>query len=189
MKNLLPKKSKRGVTLVECVIAVVLLGLLAVGVLNLLTAGGTKIARLSKEAADQAAATQKLDLAISAISNGSDVSKQPNDYIKKPIKTISGEEVTYCYLDIAVLKSALGLGDNVAITAKFSLYDGSIVETTDNNGNLIMETLADGTQIPLSQPLLEIRGWYLTLTYKGQSKNSITVTGFASNSEGVFDKE
>ena len=48
MKKLLPKKSKRGVTLVECVIAVVLLGLLAVGVLNLLTAGGTKIAALSK---------------------------------------------------------------------------------------------------------------------------------------------
>ena len=183
MKNLLPKKSKRGVTLVECVIAVVLLGLLAVGVLNLLTAGGTKIAQLSKESADQAAATQKLDLAISAISNGSDV------YIKKLTKTVNGNDVTYCYLDTAGLKSALGLGDNVAIIADFSLYDGNIVETIDDDGTLITETLADGTQIPLSQPLLEIRGWYLTLTYKGQSPKSVTATGFASNSEGVFDKE
>ena len=182
MKNLLPKNSKRGVTLVECVIAVVLLGLLAVGVLNLLTAGGTKIATLSKESADQAAATQKLDLAISAISNGSDT------YIKKITKTVNSEEITYCYLDTSGLKASLGFSDAVTISTKFSLYDGRTVDTTDSEGNPIKEPL-NGTEIPLSQPLLDIRGWYLTLTYTGQSGKTVTVTGFASNSEGVFDKE
>ena len=180
MKNILPKKSKRGVTLVECVIAVAVLGLLAVGVLNLLTAGGTKISNLSKESADQATAIQKLDLAISAISNGSET------YIKKLSKTVGGEDVTYCYLDTDALKSAMGFDENVTLSAKFSLYDGSVVETRDDHGNIILE---NGTQIPLNKPLLEIRGWYLTLTYTGQSGKPITVTGFASNSEGVFDQQ
>ena len=176
MKNLLPKNSKRGVTLVECVIAVVLLGLLAVGVLNLLTAGGTKIARLSKEAADQAAATQKLDLAISAISNGSD------DYIIKKTEN----EITTCYLDTAALEFILGFDDQsnanddsiVELLAKCSLYSTETLQNTvDEDGNFNYFLLSD------------IRGWYLTLTYTGQSGKPVTVTGFASNSEGVFDKE
>lgn len=176
MKNLLPKKSKRGVTLVECMVAVVILGLLAAGVLNLLTAGGTKIARLSKEAADQAKATQMLDLVISAISNGSD------EYIIKDTK----DETTYCCLDIVKLTSVLNI--DATVTAKFSMYDDTIKDTLDTSSATYTKTLESGLTVPL-QPLLEIRGWYLTLSYTGQSGKEITVTGFASNSEGVFDQQ
>lgn len=179
MKNILPQKSKRGVTLVECVIAVAVLGLLAVGVLNLLTAGGTKIAQLSTESADQAKATQILDLAISTISNGSD------KYIIK-----SSGEITTCHLNTKALMELHGFvkvdGDEdeyvkdgvvVSISVKCSLYGESAPKDALNGSSYI------------DYPLTDIRGWYLTLTYTGQSGKPITVTGFASNSEGVFDQQ
>lgn len=171
MKNMLPQKSKRGVTLVECVIAVAVLGLLAVGVLNLLTAGGTKIAKLSKEAADQAKATQLLDLAISAISNGSD------EYI---VKTEVDNKNSPCHLYTDALKGFLKVDDGciVELSATCSLYSTPTPQAT-----------IDADKSLINYPLLDIRGWYLTLTYTGQSGKPITVTGFASNSEGVFDKE
>ena len=151
MRKLLPKKSKKGITLVESVVAVVLLAMFAIGVLTLLTSGGVKIQEISKDAAAYAEATQKLDLAISAISNGS----SDTGYISKT--DVSG--VTTCSLDVSNLKSALGLGDDVQISPTVSRYDESEGETPEN-----------------------VRGWYLELTYKG-----VTVKGFASNSEGVFD--
>lgn len=64
------KKSKKGITLVESVFAVVILGILTIGILTLLTTGGMKIAEISSEAEDYSQAVQKMDLVISAISNG-----------------------------------------------------------------------------------------------------------------------
>lgn len=152
LKKLLPRRSKQGVTLVESVIAVVVLGMFATGVLSLLTTGGAKIMEISGESAAYAEATQKLDLVISAISNGSD---EAAGYIV--VNNTTGE----VSLDIVNLKTALDLDlDDVTIVADTSLYDSSAGATESN-----------------------VRGWYLTLTYGGE-----TVTGFAGNNEGVFDK-
>lgn len=150
LKKLLPRRSKQGVTLVESVIAVVVLGMFATGVLSLLTTGGAKIMEISGESAAYAEATQKLDLVISAISNGSD---EAAGYIV--VDNATGE----VRLDIQNLKRALDL-DDVTIVPVTSLYDNSAGATESN-----------------------VRGWYLTLTYGGE-----TVTGFAGNNEGVFDK-
>ena len=49
MMKFLPKKSKKGITLVESVFAVVILAMLTIGILSLLTAGGAKIAKISQE--------------------------------------------------------------------------------------------------------------------------------------------
>lgn len=149
MRKLLPKKSKKGITLVESVVAVVLLAMFAIGVLTLLTSGGVKIQEISKDAAAYAEATQKLDLAISAISNGS----SDSGYIKK---TEASGVTTYSLVvdGDTGLKSVLGL-DDVTIIASPEPYPG-----------------VSGS----------VRGWYLELTYNG-----VTVKGFASNSEGVFD--
>lgn len=147
MRKLLPKKSKQGITLVESVVAVVLLAMFAIGVLTLLTSGGVKIQEISKDAAAYAEATQKLDLAISAISNGS----SDTGYISKT----EASGVTTYTLKVDKLTSTLNLGSDVTLDATAEAYP------SDPNS---------------------VRGWYLELTYKG-----VTVKGFASNSEGVFD--
>lgn len=69
--KLLQKKSKRGITLVESVIAVVLLGFAATGILAMLIASGTKIFQIGGKSADYAEATKRLDMVISTISNTS----------------------------------------------------------------------------------------------------------------------
>lgn len=150
MRKLLPKKSKQGITLVESVVAVVLLAMFAIGVLTLLTSGGVKIQEISKDAAAYAEATQKLDLAISAISNGS---TGTTPYIV--VDATTGK----CDLDDSQLISTLRLGTDVTLVGEKVCYDPSLPETADN-----------------------VRGWYLELTFNG-----VTVKGFASNSEGVFD--
>lgn len=146
MRKLLPKKSKKGITLVESVVAVVLLAMFAIGVLTLLTSGGVKIQEISKDAAAYAEATQKLDLAISAISNGS------SEYID------TSDESDWDLNAADNLKSTIGVDD--VVFERVFYKDGSPQDTTSPN----------------------VRGWYLELTYKG-----VTVKGFASNSEGVFD--
>ena len=180
MKNLLPKKSKKGITLVETVIAVVVLAILTTGILSLMTAGWRKILLMSKEASDRAAAAQQLDLVIAAVSNGSD------QYIKKG-PNITDNTVENCYLDLTGLKEAVGLSNNATLRVKFALYDGNIVDTLDDNGVLKTETV-NGEETPLSYPTKDIRGWYLELTYKDASAKGVTVEGFVSNSEGVFDQ-
>ena len=139
-------KNKKGITLVESVLAVVVLAILAIGVLTLLTAGGVKIQEISGQAAVYAEATQKLDLAISAISNGSSdyINSTESDCDLKPVSDLKTE------LDV----------DDVAFERVLYKDEGPTSDTTSSN----------------------VRGWYLTLTYKG-----VTVKGFASNSEGVFD--
>lgn len=153
MRKLLPKKSKKGITLVESVVAVVLLAMFAIGVLTLLTSGGVKIQEISKDAAAYAEATQKLDLAISAISNGSseyiDTSDE-SDWNLKPVDNPTKPD--------DCLKSIIGV-DEVVVDRVFYKVGSSQDKTASN-----------------------VRGWYLELTYKG-----VTVKGFASNSEGVFD--
>ena len=144
MKKLLPKKSKKGITLVESVVAVVLLAMFAIGVLTLLTSGGVKIQEISKDAAAYAEATQKLDLAISAISNGAYIEKDATDLVS---------------LKDEALRTKLGLDASDTLSGRAELYKLSDPATSTN-----------------------VRGWYLELTYKG-----VTVKGFASNSEGVFD--
>lgn len=146
LKKLLPRRSKQGVTLVESVIAVVVLGMFATGVLSLLTTGGAKIMEISGESANYAEATQELDLVISAISNSS------TDYIETDVNGLVS-------LNIGKLETALDLDGEVSIV-EMSLYDSS----------------ADATET-------NVRGWYLKLEYGDE-----TVTGFAGNNEGVFDK-
>ena len=145
-------KSKKGITLVESVIAVVVLAILASGVLTMLNVGGTKISQISRESESHAIATQQLDLAISAISNGS------STYL------ISRDDLlgnTLVELDVAALKTAIGLEADVVIDADPALHDASPGALATNSN---------------------LRGWYLELTYKGA-----TVKGFASNTRGVFD--
>lgn len=147
MKTMI-KKSKKGVTLVESVFAVVILGILSIGIISLLTSGGVKIQEISRESGAYSQAVQKMDLVISAISNGSD------KYI------IKGESADTCTLDTVKLLETLNLSDVENLGCTPELHDTTIGPTVSN-----------------------LRGWYLTLTFQG-----VTVKGFASNSEGVFDK-
>ena len=140
MMNLFPKNNKKGVTLVESVFAVVILGIFAVGILTLLTSGGTKIQQISHEASAYTEATQKMDMVISAVSNGS------SDYIKVD------EAASTVYLDVTELKTALGFDATV-----------KIMDMEDNEGQLIPTLYNAGEPITVSN----VRGWYLKLTYNG----------------------
>ena len=64
------KKSKKGITLVESVIAVVMLGFAATGILTMLIFGGTKIFQIGGESSAYAEATRRMDQMIAAVSNG-----------------------------------------------------------------------------------------------------------------------
>ncbi len=151
MMRFLPKKSKKGMTLVESVIAVVVLGMFAAGVLTLLTSGGIKIQKISSEASAYTEATQKLDAVLSAISNGS------STYIEEV--EVAGEKTVTLKVD--ALKTALGFDSAaVDIDATIELFDNTLGATPSN-----------------------VRGWYVKLTYNG-----VTVSGFTSNSKGVFDQ-
>lgn len=154
--RILPVKSKKGITLVETVLAVVVLGILATGILTLLTAGSSKIAQTSREAAAHAEATRQMDLILSAVSNG-------GDYLVVGTDPSLEEGQQSLALDADALKTALGLDAETTLTiTSTALYDASMT----------------GPGAVVSN----VRGWYLELTYQGE-----TVTGFASNTQGVFD--
>ena len=142
MIRFLPKNNKKGVTLVESVFAVVILGIFAVGILTLLTSGGTKIKQISHEASAYTEATQKMDIVISSISSGAFLLNESTA------------------LDCETIEDTFGLKRN-SLVASIDLYPDADAELSVN----------------------DIRGWYLKLTHKG-----VTVSGFASNSGGVFDK-
>jgi len=116
MMKIFTKKSKKGITLVESVFAVVILAILTIGIISLLTAGGVKIFQISAEAGAYSQAVQKMDLIISAISNGSE------DYISSD-PTVE--------LKIDALKSTFNL-DDVEITATPELYDSTQAATVSN---------------------------------------------------------
>ena len=138
------KNSKRGVTLVESVLALAILALIAVALLSLFTAGNSAIADRNSKAAAYAEAVQKMDFLIAAVSNNADICSDP----------VTGE------LSADIVKQAFPDGNLHAaeITAEVSLYDPSLPQYPNN-----------------------IRGWYLTLTYKG-----VTLTGFTACEGEVF---
>ena len=138
--NLLPKNNKKGVTLVELVMAVVVLSIFAIGIITGLTAASTKIAQNSREAAIHSEAVQKLDAVISVVSNGSYAASAD----------LAGE-----------VKGVLGYGNEVTLSM-----------TPDPN------TYVDANGVT------KTRGWKISLTYGG-----VTVKGYTSNTEGVFDKD
>lgn len=138
MMKLFPKNSKKGVTLVESVFAVVILGIFAIGILTLLTSGGTKIQQISHEAAAYTEATQKLDMAMSAISNGS------TNYI---IET-DAAGVTTVALDVTGLQTALGFdASEVAIGQEIELYDASGLATPSNVRGWYLELTYNGATV------------------------------------------
>ena len=134
-------KNKKGVTLVELVLGVVILSLFAIGVLASLSAASTKIAQSSKDAATHSEATQMMDAVISIVSNG--------DYSPENL----GAGVT-------AESAVLGVLDDIYSLDGVDLF------------NMEPKTYADGA----------LRGWKITLKYKGT-----TVTGYSSNTKGVFD--
>lgn len=172
LKKLLPRRSKQGVTLVESVIAVVVLGMFATGVLSLLTTGGAKILEISGESAAYAAATQELDLIIAAISNGA-------VYVEED------ETDGSLSLNTAGLASALGCNDTdigyTASSADSFTIDGWTISAEYDGMKLTAKAdLYDSTEPAEAD---NIRGWYLTLENGGEK-----VTGFAGNNKGVFDQ-
>ena len=116
MMKIFTKKSKKGITLVESVFAVVILAILTIGIISLLTAGGVKIFQISSEAGAYSQAVQKMDLIISAISNGSAENIQTDPTVA---------------LKIEELKSTFSLND-VEITATPELYDSAEPATVGN---------------------------------------------------------
>ena len=146
------KNSKKGITLVESIFAVVILGILTIGIVSLLSAGGAKIIKISNEASAQAEAVQKMDQVIAAISNGCGVIK---------------DEANNTYTLLIDTPASQPDPDNPQV----GLMDALNFDDVTLNVTTATHT-SDGS----------LRGWYLSLTYRG-----VTVTGFASNSEGAFD--
>lgn len=147
MKALM-KNSKQGITLVESVIAVVLLGFAATGILSMLVASGTKIFQISGESSDYAEATLRMDQVVAAVSNGFESNRDVADDLYSDA-ALEG-------LSIPTLNDFLGYTDGengYSLTARAEKYGDNI-----------------------------IKGWYLTLKY-----GTATVTGYASNTKGVFD--
>ena len=124
MKMMFMRKNKKGITLVESVLAVVILAILCIGVISLLTAGGVKIFQISDNANAHAHAVQQLDMVISAISNGS------AEYI-----TTNASDSTVA-LDTTKLTDALKEANpaisSATISAEPSLYDNTEPATNSN---------------------------------------------------------
>ena len=138
-------KSKKGITLVESVFAVVILAILPTGILSLLTAGGVEIEKMSQQSNAYSQASQKLDLVIAAVSNGYGQAVLNDEGIYTLDLSAAGDEEDESAGTIDL--------DDVTVVATPELHD-------DNS----------------------LRGWYLEVTYMG-----ITLEGFASDTEGVFD--
>lgn len=137
MMNLFPKKSKKGITLVESVFAVVILGIFATGILTLLTSGGVKIQQISDEASAYTEATQKLDMVISAISNGS------SDYIDKNVDEATGET-------IVSLKANETLAEMLGVTAfssRLDVYDDDVGLIPSNIRGWYLELTYEGAAV------------------------------------------
>lgn len=148
--RILPAKSKKGVTLVESVIAVVVLAIFAIGLIAAMSASGAKIMQLSRKNKDYAKATQQMDTVIAAVSNGL------NEGL--PLDNNSAGADGYTAVSN---HSSWGLSSSVELKARIVLTSGTAVNAEKTN----------------------IRGWYLKLTC-----GKATVTGFVSNTQGVFDR-
>lgn len=158
MKSFL-SRSKKGITLVESVLAVVLLGFAATGILTMLTVSGTKIFQLSDTSATYAEATQRLDLVIATISNSG----------------FEGSAYTDAHGNAKTFLSSSG-----------ELNPDNVLEALEFDSDCDLVIVGDPVKYPgnpSSEPTKNIRGWYLKLTY-----NNVSVQGFASFTEGSFDK-
>ena len=177
MMKLFAKKSKKGITLVESAIAVVLLGFAATGILSLLISSGSKIFDIGQESSNYAIAAQKLDYVISVVSN------TPSIYGENDATRPGGLAIGD--LDLYMLNGSLS--GNEWSFADGDLKDCTIVATTEfyNNYGEFEDAddsaRANGSELPKIGNY--IRGWHLTLTY-----GKVTVRSFVSNSEGGFDR-
>ena len=115
------QKSKKGVTLVEAMFAVVILGILTVGIVSMLTVGGQKIYQISHESIAHNQAVKRLDMVISAISNGS------NEYI------LTESETEVVSLDAVKLLTTLKISDNTTLIADPAVYDETSPDYSKNN--------------------------------------------------------
>ena len=68
----LPRNNKRGITLVEVMVGVLVLSLFALGILSLLIYNNQAVSDSAIKKADNSAAIQKLDTIIAAVSYGDD---------------------------------------------------------------------------------------------------------------------
>jgi len=140
LTKLLPKKNKKGVTLVELIIGVVVLSIFTLGIIASLSAANAKIAKNAQEAANHSEAVQMMDTVIAALSHGG--YSTPTD----------------------VVNDLFGASAGVSLVMDSSKYTYKVNPAEPTSPTLIL-------------------GWDLKLTYK-----NVTVIGYASNTEGVFDK-
>lgn len=131
------KRSKKGITLVESVIAVVLLAFAASGILTLLLSSGTKILQISADSSAYSEATQRMDYIISAISNGCNPHYDTGDL-----------NVAQLLEDLSHELDGISASDIEARTEFFENVDEFPKIEGDVIGNYI-------------------HGWYLKLTYDG----------------------
>lgn len=136
MKNWLIKRSKKGVTVVESVFAVVILGIFATGIISLLTAGGVKIFEISSQSNAYSQAAQKMDLLIASISNGNYINTDENDLISlnsTDIATALG--VTVDDVNTVTFNGDAKTQDNVRGWYLTLTYDGATVTGFASNTN------------------------------------------------------
>lgn len=138
------KNNKKGVTLVESVLALAILALLAVAVFSLFATGDVAITRSRGKAGVYAEAAQKMDFLMAAVSDSADLCADPITW------ELSAEQIRDLFPHVDLY--------GAEISAQISLYDPDLPRQPEN-----------------------IRGWYLTLTYKG-----VTLNGFTSYGKEVF---
>lgn len=107
------KRSKKGITLVESVFAVVILAIFATGIISLLTAGGVKIFEISQESDTYSQAAQKMDLVIASISNGAYIKTDENDLVSLDTQKITDLGVTVDKAEIVTFEGTTQTSDNV----------------------------------------------------------------------------
>lgn len=156
-------KSKKGVTLVESVFAVVILAIITVGIITLLTAGSINIFAISKESSVYSETVKKMDLLIASISYSSE------DYV---VYT-ENEGIITCTLKPAADIASMLQVDSV--TYVVDRYNGETDELNNVRGWYL--TISNDYDNP--NPEADDDEKILT----------VTVKGFASNSKGVFDLE
>ena len=134
-----------------------------IGIVTLLTAGGINIISISKESSVYSETAQKMDMLIAAMSYSSE------DYV---VYTENDGIITCTLKPQTEIATQLGVD---SVSYEVDRYVGE------------------------SNELNNVRGWYLTISKNYANPNpeadaadkilTVTVSGFASNSKGVFDLE
>jgi len=127
--------------------------------LTLLTTGRTKIAETNRDANIRAEATQVMDGIVAAISNGGYMATTASGG-SEVVSTTPGASLNRTDL---ISDLSLSISESDLTVTKLDCYvDPGANSSTDPDN---------------------VRGWYLSLSYKG-----VTVKGYASNTQGVFDR-